>query len=106
MNIFTYGAFMDKIHYTNHATIRVQQRGIPKKAIDFIIKHGKTVNTHGDRKSFIPTKKFNSLLKDKEHAITLKKLDKHIKSTAVITTAEGLVITAFKINKRMNWRNK
>ena len=49
---------------------------------------------------------FNLLMKDKEHANTLKKFDKQIKSTAVITTPEGLVITAFKINKRMNWRNK
>ena len=97
---------MDKIHYTNHATIRVQQRGIPKKVLDFIIKHGKTVNTHGDRKSFIPTRKFNLLMKNKNHAITLKKFDKQIKSTAVITTVDGVVITAFKINKRMNWRNK
>ena len=73
---------------------------------DFIIKHGKTVNTHGDRKSFIPTRKFNLLMKNKNHAITLKKFDKQIKSTAVITTVDGVVITAFKINKRMNWRNK
>ena len=97
---------MDKINYTNHATIRVQQRGIPRKVSDFIIKHGKTVNTHGDRKSFIPTRKFNLLMIDKEHSDFLKKYDKQIKSTAVITTSEGLVITAFKINKRMNWRNK
>lgn len=97
---------MSNINYTKHALARVQQRGIPMEVLDFIIKFGKTTNTHGDKKRFIPNKMFNLLMKDKEHANTLKKFDKQIKSTAVITTPEGLVITAFKINKRMNWRNK
>ena len=98
--------FMEKINYTNHASIRVQQRGIPKKAIDFIIKHGKTVNTHGDKKSFITTRIFNLLMKDKDLATTLKKFDKQIKSTAVIWDKNNkTVITTFTITKRNNWSN-
>ena len=97
---------MDNIEYTNHVKIRAQQRGIPREALDYIMKYGKTVNTHGDKKSFISTRIFNLLMNDKDLAKTLKKYDKQIRSTAVVSTPDGVVITAFKINKRMNWRNK
>ena len=91
---------------SKHATIRGQQRGIPQKVTKFIIDFGKTVNTHGDKKSFVPTKIFNQLMLNKEHINFLKKFDKQIKSTAVIWNKnDKTVITAFTITKRNNWSN-
>ena len=40
------------LKYTKHANVRCQQRGIPKEAIEFIYKHGSTINTHEAKKYF------------------------------------------------------
>jgi len=94
------------MNYSKHAKIRAQQRGISTEVADFIINFGKTVNTHADKKSFIPNKLFNKLMLDKEHIDFLKKNDKQIKSTAVIwNKKDKTVITTFAITKRNNWSN-
>jgi len=94
------------MQYTKHLAIRIQQRGKPQEVIEFIINHGKTINTHRDKKSFITTKIFNKLSLEREHIIFLKKYDKQLKSTAVIWNKNNqTVITAFTITKRINWSN-
>ena len=94
------------MNHTKHATIRSQQRGISQRVTKFIIDFGKTVNTHGDKKSFVPTKIFNKLMLNKEHINFLKKFDKQIKSTAVIWNKnDKTIITVFTITKRNNWSN-
>ena len=84
--------------FTNHAKHRCQNRGIPPKVVKFIIDHGKSLNTHGDKKYFIPKKMLNSLKYD--HKDFLRSYDKFIKNTAVVCNGD-VVITAMKITKRI-----
>ena len=62
------------LKYTNHANVRCQQRGIPKEAIEFIYKHGSTINTHEAKKYFCNKKKLRSLYFKEKDLIT--KFDK------------------------------
>ena len=48
--------------FTNHSIVRCQQRGVSKDVVEFICKHGKKVNTHGDHKYFINKKALNNLM--------------------------------------------
>ena len=97
---------MENMKYSKHALIRSQQRGKSEEVTQFIINYGKSVNTHGDRKSFVPNKLFKKLMLDKEHINFLKKNDKQIKSTAVIwNEKDKTIITTFTITKRNNWNN-
>ena len=70
------------LELTNHARIRCQQRGIPLEAIDFIYVHGKSINTHQDKKYFC-TKKILSKLTDIEKEI-IREFDKYILNTAIV----------------------
>ncbi len=89
---------MKNIKYTNHAQLRCQKRGIPLPVVEFIVDYGKSLNTHGNKKYFIPKKMMNSLKYD--HKDFLKTYDKFIKNTAVVCN-DGLVITAMKITKKI-----
>lgn len=94
------------MQHTLHASTRGQQRGIPQEVVNFIVKHGHSINTHTHKKSFISKKVFNKLMFNRDHIHFLKKHDKQIKSTAVIWDKHNQkIITAFKITKRVNWIN-
>jgi hypothetical protein len=84
------------LHITKHAQIRCQQRGIPLEAIEFIYKHGKSINTHQDKKYFC-TKKILNRLKYIEKEI-IRKFDKYILNTAIVCN-EGKLVTAMRITK-------
>jgi hypothetical protein len=86
------------LELTNHARIRCQQRGIPLEAIDFIYVHGKSINTHQDKKYFC-TKKILSKLKYIEKEI-IREFDKYILNTAIVCN-DGRLITVMRINKRI-----
>lgn len=95
----TYLKDKDKI-FSNHATKRCQQRGIPKEVAIFIFNHGKSLNTHGQRKYFINKKRLRQLQQD--NRTFCSKHDKHLLSTAVVCSNE-IIVTAMKINKRLTW---
>ena len=84
------------LKYTKHANVRCQQRGIPKEAIEFIYKHGSTINTHDAKKYFCNKKKLRSLYFKERELIT--KFDKQILSTAIVCMG-STVLTAMKISE-------
>jgi hypothetical protein len=86
--------------FTNHSTIRCQQRGVSKDVVEFICKHGKKVNTHGDHKYFINKKALNNLM-IKERGF-ISKNDKQILSTAVVCKND-VIITVMKITTKIVW---
>ena len=91
---------MQELNFTQHAKKRCQQRGIPISVVEFIVENGDSINTHNDKKHFINKsrlKKFERLEKD-----FVKKHDKHILNTAVITNNLH-VITCMKKNKKIKW---
>tara|TARA_X000000368_G_scaffold382952_1_gene340441 strand:- start:3713 stop:3991 length:279 start_codon:yes stop_codon:yes gene_type:complete len=91
---------MQELNFTQHAKKRCQQRGIPISVVEFIIENGDSIRTHNDKKHFINKsrlKKFERSEKD-----FVKKHDKHILNTAVVTN-NFHVITCMKKNKKIKW---
>lgn len=91
-----------ELTYSDHALIRMQQRGITKEAISFIYKNGKKTVTHQDHRYIFNTKKQKKnnrkILFDK----TFIKFQKQIENTALIVNEDRLV-TAYRIQSRI-WR--
>ena len=89
-----------EITYSPHAEKRMQQRGINKQVVEFILEHGIRQKTHDDERYIFnqgKQKKFNrEILKHKIY----KKFDKQITSTALVIN-NFHVITAYKIQKRI-----
>ena len=88
------------LKYSSHSKIRCQQRGIAAEVISFIVKYGKCRISHQDKKYFINRKIIKKLRY--KHESFIKKFDKQILSTGVIVH-DGIVVTAFKINKNFLW---
>jgi hypothetical protein len=89
-----------EITYSPHAEKRMQQRGINKQVVEFILEHGIRQKTHDDERYIFnqgKQKKLNrEILKHKFY----KKFDKQITSTALVIN-NNHVITAYKIQKRI-----
>jgi len=93
---------INKIKLTDHALVRCQQRGIPLEILPIIVLYGKKIKTHDDYKSFVNSKSLGLL--SRAHPDIVSKYDKQIQSTAVVWN-KSHVVTAFKINQRLNWSN-
>ena len=91
---------IDKIVLSDHAIERCQQRGIPLIILPYVVSYGKRVKSHTDYKSFLPKKIFAKLQRKEPELVS--KYDKQLSSTAVVWNKDE-VITAFKINRRLNW---
>ena len=89
---------MKNIKYTDHAIKRCQSRGIPFPVVEFIVRNGKRINTHGDKKYFVTKKQMNSFKYEYKEIMRLH--DKIIRNTAVICNGNS-IITAMKIIKRI-----
>ena len=89
---------------SKHCQARIQQRGINIETIHLIKNYGQKINTHGDYKMFINKKSLKKLCQSKEVGMDFKKLEKQIKTTAIVVSSCGQTcITAMKINKRVRW---
>lgn len=89
---------------SKHCQTRIQQRGINLETIYLIKNYGQKINTHGDFKMFINKKSLKKLCQSKEMGKSFKKLEKQIKTTAIVVSSCGKkCITAMKINKRIRW---
>ena len=88
--------------YSDHAVIRMQQRGITKEVISFIFNNGKKTITHQDHRYIFNSKKLKknnrNILFDK----TFIKFQKQIENTALIVN-NGIVVTAYRIQGKI-WR--
>ena len=89
---------------SKHCQARIQQRGINIETVHLIKNYGQKINTHGDYKMFINKKSLKKLCQSKEMGMNFKKLEKQIKTTAIVVSSCGKkCITAMKINKRIRW---
>lgn len=91
---------IEKIILSDHAIERCQQRGIPLAILPYLVSYGKKIKSHNDYKSFIPKKIMKNLKRNEPDLVS--KYDKQLSSTAVIWN-KNKVVTAFKINQRLNW---
>ncbi len=92
------------IYLTEHCKVRMQQRGVPEKVIHFLREHGKSINTHNDKKFFCNKKIINKLEYKKETRDFVRKFKKYLLSTAIVCNGNSC-ITVMKLyeNKRMRW---
>ena len=91
---------MQELNFTQHAKKRCQQRGIPISVVEFIIENGDSIRTHNDRKHFINKSRLKKFARSEKDFI--KKNDKHILRTAVVTNNSN-VITCMKKTKNIKW---
>ena len=87
-------------NFTKHARERCQQRGIPYEVVNFIIKHGETINTHKQTKHFIKKTAMDFLRRDFPKFTS--RYDKQLVTTAIVTSGKN-VITAMKIEHHFRW---
>ena len=91
---------LNNITYSPHAQKMMQQRGINKKVVEFILEHGIKQKTHEDDRYIFNQGKQKKINREiLKHAI-YKKFDKQISSTALVIHGNHL-ITAYKIQKRI-----
>ena len=88
--------------FSEHAIIRMQQRGITREAISFIFKNGIRKITHQDHRYIFNTKKQKIKNRDLLLAKTFIKFQKQIENTALIVN-NGMLVTAYRIQGRI-WR--
>ena len=88
--------------FSEHAIIRMQQRGITREAISFIFKNGIRKITHQDHRYIFNTKKQKIKNRDLLFDKTFIKFQKQIENTALIVN-NGMLVTAYRIQKRI-WR--
>lgn len=88
--------------FSEHAIIRMQQRGITREAISFIFKNGIRKITHQDHRYIFNTKKQKIKNRDLLLDKTFIKFQKQIENTALIVN-NGMLVTAYRIQGRI-WR--
>ena len=88
--------------FSNHALVRMQQRGLTKEVTSFIFNYGIKMITHQDHRYIFNTnkqkKKNRELMLDR----TFIKFQKQIENTALIVN-NGMLVTAYRIKKKI-WR--
>ena len=80
------------MNLTQHARLRMQQRGIPRQAIDYVLAYGRVSHDHRGARVFWLDKRSKARLGREEGKQVVRKLDKHLNAYAVIDT-DGVVVT-------------
>jgi len=88
--------------YSEHAVIRMQQRGITKEVIAFIFNNGSKAITHQDHRYIFNTKKQKKNNRKILFHKTFIKFHKQIENTAIIVN-NGMLVTAYRIQGRI-WK--
>lgn len=87
---------------TNHAAVRLQQRGIPAWFLDLLVEHGKTTHDgHGavlKSVSKATRRRLQQLLPAKAYAQAERWFDVY----AVVTADDAIVTAAHRTNKRFH----
>ena len=88
--------------FSNHALVRMQQRGLTKDVISFIFNYGIKMVTHQDHRYIFNTKKQKKKNRELMFDRTFIKFQKQIENTALIVN-NGMLVTAYRIERRI-WR--
>ena len=85
------------LHYTKHAVVRCQQRGIPTQVVDVLYKHGSKVRSHNSYLYHFSKKDILNL--QIIEPVFFKKYNKHLANTTIVCN-DNTVITAMKSLQR------
>jgi hypothetical protein len=88
---------------TRHAELRMQQRGIPRQAIDYVLAYGRASHDHHGARIVWLDKRSRARLGREEGRVVLRKLDKHLNAYAIVGM-DGAVLTVGHRYQRI-WRH-
>tara|TARA_B110000238_G_C15995009_1_gene381891 strand:+ start:459 stop:767 length:309 start_codon:yes stop_codon:yes gene_type:complete len=88
--------------FSNHALVRMQQRGLTKEVTSFIFNYGIKMITHQDHRYIFNTNKQKKKNRELMFDRTFIKFQKQIENTALIVN-NGMLVTAYRIKKKI-WR--
>lgn len=80
------------MNLTQHARLRMQQRGIPRQAVDYVLAYGRVSHDHRGARVFWLDKRCKARLGREEGRQVVRRLDKHLNAYAVMGP-DGMVLT-------------
>jgi len=82
---------------TKHALIRLKQRGIPKRAMELAITHGKSGRRPGKVVEYTLSKKEANFLKSdyQDEKKAIRDIEKAVKVAVIVSEKNNTIITAF-----------
>jgi len=80
------------MNLTRHARQRMQQRGIPRQAIDYVLAYGRVSHDHHGGCVVWLDRRSKARIRREEGPGEIRRLDKHLNAYAV-TDTEGAVLT-------------
>ena len=80
------------MYLTQHARQRMQQRGIPQQAIDYVLAYGRVSHDHRGACVVWLDKRSRARLGREAGRQVIRKLDKHL-DAYVVTDTDGTVVT-------------
>jgi len=86
---------------TDHASARLQQRGIPRAILDRLLSYGQKIHDHHGAEVVFFDRKARQLLRDACGIGEFKKIEPKLDTYAVIG-GDGIVITVGQRTKRIN----
>jgi hypothetical protein len=89
--------------FTRHARERMQQRGIPRQAIDYVLAYGRVTHDHHGSRVVWLDKRARARLSREEGRDVVSALDKHLNAYAVMDS-DGVVLTVGHRFRRI-WRH-
>jgi hypothetical protein len=90
-------------HFTRHACERMQQRGIPRQAVEVVLAYGRVSHDHHGSRVVWLDKRARARLCREEGRCVASSLDKHLDTYAVIGP-DGMVVTVGHRYRRL-WRH-
>ena len=91
------------MNLTQHAQQRMQQRGIPRQAIDYVLAYGRVSHDHHGACVVWLDKRSRARIWQEEGRQVIRKLDKHLNAYAVMDP-DGMVLTVGHRYRRI-WRH-
>lgn len=91
------------MNLTFHAQQRMQQRGIPRQAIAYVLTYGRVSHDHRGACVVWLDKRSRERIRAEEGRDVLRQLDKHL-NAYVVTDASGAVMTVGHRYRRI-WRH-
>lgn len=93
---------LQTLKFSQHARVRMQQRGVPPRAVELIIEHGRCHHVRDGALSYTCTRRQLKNLQTKLPAAEFRGLEKPLQNTYVILDPAGQILTVAKRAGRLN----
>jgi hypothetical protein len=88
------------MNMTQHAQQRMQQRGIPRQAIGYVLTYGRVSHDHRGARVMWLNKRSRARLEREEGRNVVREMDKHLNAYVVMDT-DGTVVTVGHLYRRL-----